>query len=215
MKTHENMRAINAWMCPWLIAAFGKNYADWDNVDAAMLMLSHVIVTHEIGGYTASSYQAAVRGYKMELLAFTKFVLRNVGSLHSFVRLALCGARVLTNIEAGKASIVHRKDMRAAMKLLCTQTREVENRAQIVALRGVGIKTLDAIMLSRQSIPFLDELCIEKGIVGEPVIFQTDVDKKAKKTSIVGAGATPGEQHLRWIIGELCWTSVSNTCLSC
>ena len=39
------MRAINAWMCPWLIAAFGKNYADWDNVDAAMLMLSHVIVT--------------------------------------------------------------------------------------------------------------------------------------------------------------------------
>ena len=40
-------------MCPWLIAAFGKNYADWDNVDAAMLMLSHVIVTHEIGGYTA------------------------------------------------------------------------------------------------------------------------------------------------------------------
>ena len=94
--------------------------------------------------------------------------------------------------------------MRAAMKLLCTQTREVENRAQIVALRGVGIKTLDTIMLSRQSIPFLDELCIEKGIVGEPVIFQTDVDKKAKKTSIVGADATPGKQHLRWIIGELC-----------
>jgi hypothetical protein len=52
MKTHENMRAINAWMCPWLIAAFGKNYADWDNCDAAMLMLSHIIVTHEIGGYT-------------------------------------------------------------------------------------------------------------------------------------------------------------------
>ena len=204
LKKHENMRAISAWMCPWLIAAFGKNYADWDNVDAAMPMLSHVIVTHEIGGYTASSFQAAVRGYKMELLAFTKFVLRNVGSLHSFVRLALCGARVLTNIEAGKASIVHRKDMRAAMKLLCTQTREVENRGQIVALRGVGIKTLDTIMLSRQSIPFLDELCIEKGIVGEPVIFQTEVDKKAKKTSIVGAGATPGEQHLRWIIGELC-----------
>jgi len=123
MKTHENMRAINAWMCPWLIAAFGKNYADWDNVDAAMLMLSHVIVTHEIGGYTASSFQAAVRGYKMELIAFTKFVLRNVGSFHSFVRLALRGARVLTNIEAGKASIVHRKDMRAAMKQLCTQTR--------------------------------------------------------------------------------------------
>jgi len=46
------MRAINAWMCPWLIAAFGKNYADWDNCDAAMLMLEQIIVTHEIGGLT-------------------------------------------------------------------------------------------------------------------------------------------------------------------
>jgi len=27
--------------------------------------------------------------------------------------------------------------------------------------------------------------------------------------------ATPGEQHLGWIIGELCWTSVSKNCLSC
>ncbi len=85
MRNHENMRAINAWMCPWLIAAFGKNYADWDNCNAAMLMLSHIIVTHEIGGYTESSFQVAVWGYKMELLAFTKFVLRNVGKSHSLV----------------------------------------------------------------------------------------------------------------------------------
>ena len=90
------------------------------------------------------------------------------------------------------------------MKKLCTESREVENRAQIVALRGLGIKTMDTIMLSRKSIPFLDELCTQKGSVGEPVIFQTAEDKKAKKSSIVGAGALPAEQHLRWLIGALC-----------
>jgi hypothetical protein len=64
MRNHENMRAINATMCLWLIASFGKNFADWDNVDAAMLMLSHVIVAYEIGGYTDSTFQLAVRGYQ-------------------------------------------------------------------------------------------------------------------------------------------------------
>jgi hypothetical protein len=43
-----------------------------------MQMPSHVIDTHEICGY--KDFQAAVRGCKMELLAFTKFVLRNVGN---------------------------------------------------------------------------------------------------------------------------------------
>ena len=76
------------------------------------------------------------------------------------------------------------------MILLCTKTREVKNRAQIVALNGIGIKDMSEIMLSRQSIPFLDEMCTQKGIVGEPVIFQTADDKKAKKSSIVGARCT-------------------------
>ena len=84
--------------------------------------------------------------------------------------------------------------MRGAMKLLCTETREVEKKLQIVALRGVGIKTMDTIMISRQSIPFLDELCTQKGIVGKPVIFQTAEEKKAKKSSIVGTGAIQGEK---------------------
>jgi hypothetical protein len=95
------------------------------------------------------------------------------------------------------------------------QARKVKNRAQIVALSGIGIKDLAEVMLSRATIPFLYDMCTEKGIVGEPVFFQTAEDKKAKKTSIVGTGATPGEQGLCWIIGALCWTSVSNTCLSC
>ncbi len=54
-----------------------------------MLMLSHVIVEHEISGYTESTFQVAVQGYKMELLAFTKFVLQNVGNSHFFCRISL------------------------------------------------------------------------------------------------------------------------------
>jgi hypothetical protein len=74
--------------------------------------------------------------------------------------------------------------MRSALIMLCTKTCEVENRAQIVELSGIGIKDLSEIMLSRAAIPFLDNMCTGKGIVGEPVIFQTAEDKKAKKTSI-------------------------------
>ena len=98
--------------------------------------------------------------------------------------------------------------------MLCTKPREIENRAQINALSCIGIKDLAEVMLSRATIPFLDDMCTEKGIVGEPVIFQTAEDKKSKKNSILGTGATPGEQGLRWIIGALCWTSVSKTRLS-
>ncbi len=104
--------------------------------------------------------------------------------------------------------------MLLALINLCTKPREIENRVQIVALSGIGIKDLAEVMLSRAAIPFLDDMCTEKGIFGEPVIFQTAEDKKSKKTSIVGTGATPGEQGLRWIIGALCWTSVSKTRLS-
>jgi hypothetical protein len=150
----------------------------------------------------------------MELVAFTKFVLQNVGNSHFFVGLALCCERAVTNIVAGKTSIVHRKDMLLALINLCTKPREIENRVQIVALSDIGIKDLAEVMLSRATIPFLDDMCDEKGIVGEPVIFQTAVDKKSKKTSIVGTGATPGEQGLRWMIGALCWTSILKTRLS-
>jgi hypothetical protein len=83
-----------------------------------MLMLSHVIVAHEIGGYTESTFQVAVQGYEMELLAFTKFVLRNFGNSHFFVGLALWCARAVTNIASGKASNVHRKDMQSALIML-------------------------------------------------------------------------------------------------
>ena len=61
---------INTWMCPWLIAVYGKNFADQDNAEAAMEMLSDVIVKYQIGGFTAATFAEAVEGNRMELLAF-------------------------------------------------------------------------------------------------------------------------------------------------
>ena len=103
---------------------------------------------------------------------------------------------------AGKAVVVHRKDMRNALISLLAGVREVENRKQIVAAADLGYTDLTRKIISRASFTFLDEMCEEKGIVGNPVIFQTHEDKKAKKISMVGTGATAPEKALLWIIGE-------------
>jgi hypothetical protein len=46
-------------------------------------------------------------------------------------------------------------------------------------------------------------MCLNKGIIGEPVIFQDKMDKEAKRASIVGEGATHHERTLYWILGKL------------
>ena len=135
------MRIINSWMCPWLIAVYGKYFADTDNCSVVMEMLKNVII-----------------------------------------------------------------DMRTAMINLCTRSREVAMRPQIVALISLGIRDLTHVFLSRASIRFIDEMCVEKGIVGAPVIFQTKTDKHEKMYSLVGTGATVHEKALRWIIGEFPFT---------
>ena len=83
------MRMINAWMCPWLIAVYGNNFADQDNADAAMEMLKEVIVQNELGGFTAEKFAEAFAGNRMEMLAFSKFVLGRVGDYFIFVDLHL------------------------------------------------------------------------------------------------------------------------------
>ena len=116
---------------------------------------------------------------------------------------------------AGKATVTHRKDMRTAMIDLCCKPREIEMRPQTVALVGLGIREFAHVFLSRASIGFIDEMCIQKGIVGEPVIFQTREDVKARKISIGGAGATVHEKALRWILGEFALELLSKYCKSC
>ena len=103
---------------------------------------------------------------------------------------------------AGKATRIHRTDMRNALINLCTSSRQPQMRQQIVALHDLGIRDLRQVLISRESIGFIDEMCIEKGIVGPPVIFQTKQDKQADRTSVVGAGETLHEKVLHWIVGE-------------
>ena len=45
LKNHPTMSSMNETLVPRLIAEFGIHYGDWDNVETAMSMISHVIVS--------------------------------------------------------------------------------------------------------------------------------------------------------------------------
>ena len=72
----------------------------------------------------------------------------------------------------GKATVTDRKDMRIAMIDLCCKPREIEMRPQTVALVGLGIREFAHVFLSRASIGFIDEMCIQKGIVESLLFFR-------------------------------------------
>ena len=55
------------------------HYNDGDNVETATHMLTHVIVSQQLGGYTASTFPAAIDGHRVEQVAFTKFILKTGG----------------------------------------------------------------------------------------------------------------------------------------
>ena len=80
LRTHATMISINSTLVPWLIAEFGIHYGDWDNVETAMPMITHVIVSQQLGGYTERTFPAAIDGHRVEQVAFTKFVLRTAGN---------------------------------------------------------------------------------------------------------------------------------------
>ena len=69
---------------------------------------------------------------------------------------------------------------------------------------------LTDIILSRKRLPYLDRLCDAKGIVGEPVIFQTKEDRDKKKASVLGDGANDTEKALCWILGGSSITSITS-----
>jgi hypothetical protein len=37
-------------------------------------MLTHIIISQQLGGYTASTFPAAIDGYRVEQVAYTKLV---------------------------------------------------------------------------------------------------------------------------------------------
>ena len=79
LKGHTQMALINSWMCPWLIANYGKSFADQDNAEPALEMLSDVIVRNQIGCYNAAKFEQTCDGNRTELLSITKFVLTRLG----------------------------------------------------------------------------------------------------------------------------------------
>ncbi len=67
------MSSINWTLVLWLIAEFGIHYGDWDNVETAMPMITHMIVSQQLCGYTERTFPAAVDGHRVEQVVFTKF----------------------------------------------------------------------------------------------------------------------------------------------
>ena len=100
---------------------------------------------------------------------------------------------------------MHRKDMRDHMIALLCRPREIESRRQIVALKCLGstVVSITDVVLSRGRLQFLDDFCKELGLGNEPVIFQTEVDVKAKRDSVLGKGQRPAEVAMWWILGEM------------
>ena len=78
---------------------------------------------------------------------------------------------------------------------------EATDHPEILVAESFGIMQKSDIILSRKRLSYLDELCDAKGIVGEPVIFQTKDDRDKKKASILGDGSHEIEKALYWILG--------------
>jgi len=73
----------------------------------------------------------------------------------------------------------------------------------IAVAESLGIEDLSDVILSRKRLSYLDELCKTKGVVGEPVIFQTKEDMDKKKASILGDGSSDIEKALYWTLEQL------------
>ena len=74
------MTTLNCNIIPWLIAEYGINYADIDNHKTATAMITHVVVTEQLGGFTERTFAAIIaNGYRVQQSAFTKSVLQLIG----------------------------------------------------------------------------------------------------------------------------------------
>ena len=205
------MQTLNSILLPWLIAEFGIDFASLDNTEVATEMIAHIIMKHELGGYTKSTFPAIIEGCAMQQTAFAKFVLRQLGNSIHFMYWNWIHALMLFGFRSGKTTNVHRNDLRNSLKKLLCTPREVGDRKELVAAIDLGITKMSDIILSRTRLPFLETLCREKGIISEPVIFQNKDDKETNKTSIVGEGASDEERAMYWILGKFLTHSLAAT----
>ena len=196
------MQTLNASLLPWLIAEFGIDFASIDNTEVATEMIAHIVMKHQLGGYTKSTFPAIIDGRAMQQTAFTKFVLRQLGNSIHFMYWSWIHALMLFGFLSGKTTNVHRNDLRNSLKKLLCTPREVGDRKELVAAIDLGVSKMSDVILSRTRLGFLEKLCGERGIISEAVIFQNKDDKETKKTSIVGEGASDEERAMYWILGK-------------
>ncbi len=165
-------------------------------MDVATEMITHIISKQQLGGYTSRTFVAIVDGYRVQQTASTKFVLRQAGKS---IFVDKTTAHILWS---GKAAIVHHNYLRTWLIKFFCKPREVGDRREIVAASGIGIDSMTHVILGRIRMPFIDKMCLNKGLMGPPVIFQDKMDKEAKQASIVGEGATHQERMLHSILDK-------------
>ena len=67
------------------------------------------------------------------------------------------------------------------------------------------------VILSRKRLPFLNQICEDKGVIGEPILFQTRDNKEHTMTSILGEGKNERERAMYWILGKFLTHSLAAT----
>ena len=187
------MQILNAALLPWLIAEYGIDFASLDNQEFDTEMITHIITKHELGGYTTSTFPAIVEGHDMQRTAFSKCVLRQLSNSFVFMYRNMKPILIYIWLLSDKTANVHRNDLRNSLKKLLCCPREVSDRKKLVAAINLRVPKMSDIVLSRARLPFLESLCVRKGIISEPVLFQGKDDKEAKKSSILGRRNRRGE----------------------
>ena len=80
LKTHTTIQTLNFYFVPPLIADFGIDRADYDHYKTATIMLEHIIMSEDLGCYMQDSCPDTIKVYHVQQLAFTKFMLRQIGT---------------------------------------------------------------------------------------------------------------------------------------
>ena len=78
-------------------------------------------------------------------------------------------------------------------------------RAQMVALRSFGVEGLDHVLLSRDTVPFINAMCVEKGIVGDPVIFRHKQSRKQGSPALWGRAQLSMRRHFDGSLVSSLW----------
>jgi hypothetical protein len=149
---------------------------------------------------TVSTETGTQRLVKVPRTGLRSFMLRHLQTVQGGL-CPLCGKVIDITIK-GEGVTDHDHDTGQIRGILHRSCNAAEGKISNAAARW-GAKSAKYTDI----IPYLNSLVVYLESAPTQFIYplqKTAEDKKAKKSSIVGAGALPAEQHLRWLIGALC-----------